>query len=162
VKNDDRVQVHIHGRLYDAQNSRELIESFCAAQSNIIFKGEYDFFRDAASIYGGIDILYVSYDTADTMQNNRVELPNKLYEAMYFRVPIVASKGTYLAERVMDLGIGYEIDCGSVEQIKNIFKSFSRNANDFKNAFQHLPEESYFADNDYAILDRFVTDTTSA
>lgn len=157
VKDDDSVEVHIHGRLYDAQNSRELIESYCAVQRNIIFKGEYDFFRDAASIYGGLDILYVSYDTVDTMQNNRVALPNKLYEAMYFRVPVIASKGTYLAERVMAQGIGYEIDCGSVEQIREILEFHSRRVDEFEKAFRGLPEEAYFADNDYEVFGRFVS-----
>lgn len=161
VKDDDNVEVQIYGRLYDAQDSKTLIESYCATQHNIIFKGEYDFFKDAARIYGGLDLLYVSYDTSETMLNNRVALPNKLYEAMYFRVPIVASKGTYLAERVMDLGIGYEIDCGSVEQIGDILRSHSRRAEGFENAFRALPEETYFADNDYETFAQFVTDNSS-
>lgn len=157
VKDDDSVEVHIHGRLYETQDTRALIEGYCAAQSNVIFKGEYDFFRDAASIYGGLDILYISYDTAERYQNNRIALPNKLYEAMYFQVPIVASKGTYLAERVMDSVIGYAIDCGSVEQISGIIKFHSSRAEDFENAFRNLPEEAYLADNDYEIFGRFVT-----
>lgn len=157
VKDDD-VEVQIYGRLYDAQNSRALIESYCARQHNVVFKGEYDFFKDAARIYGGLDLLYVSYDTAESMLNNRVALPNKLYEAMYFRVPIIASKGTYLAERVMAAGIGYEIDCGSVEQIRNILKSHPRRVDDFENAFRALPQESYFADDGYEVFARFVVD----
>jgi glycosyltransferase involved in cell wall biosynthesis len=156
VKNDDQVEVHICGRLYDAQNSREMIESYCAAYPNIVFKGGYDFFQDAARIYGGLDLLYVSYDTGDNMQNNRVALPNKLYEAMYFRVPIVASKGTYLAERVMAQGIGYEIDCGDVEQIKATLRSHSQKAAVFNAAFRGLQEDVYFADRDYEDFGRFV------
>lgn len=158
VKDDDSVEVQIYGRLYDAQNSRALIERYCARHRNIVFKGEYDFFKDAARIYGGLDLLYVSYDTAESMLNNRVALPNKLYEAMYFRVPIIASKGTYLAERVMTAGIGYEIDCGSVEQIRNILKSHPRRVDDFENAFRALPQESYFADDGYEVFARFVVD----
>lgn len=157
VKDDDSVEVQIYGRLYDAQNSRALIESYCAKQRNIVFRGEYDFFKDAARIYGGLDLLYVSYDTVETMMNNRVALPNKLYEAMYFRVPIVASKGTYLAERVMALGVGYEVDCGSVEQIRAVLRSHSGRAEEFEEAFRALPEEAYFADSDYEVFVRFVT-----
>lgn len=156
VKDDDSVEVQIYGRLYDAQNSKALIESYCARQRNIVFKGEYDFFKDAARIYGGLDLLYVSYDTAESMLNNRVALPNKLYEAMYFRVPIIASKGTYLAERVMEAGIGYEIDCGSVEQIRDILKSHPARADGFDKAFRALPQEAYFADHDYEVFARFV------
>lgn len=156
VKDDDSVEVQIYGRLYDAQNSKALIESYCARQRNIVFKGGYDFFKDAARIYGGLDLLYVSYDTADSMLNNRVALPNKLYEAMYFRVPIIASKGTYLAERVMAAGIGYEIDCGSVAQIRDILKSHPGRVEGFEQAFQALPPEAYFADDDYEVFSRFV------
>lgn len=156
VKDDESVEVQIYGRLYDAQNSKALIESYCARQLNIVFKGEYDFFKDAARIYGGLDILYVSYDTAESMLNNRVALPNKLYEAMYFRVPIIASKGTYLAERVMAAGVGYEIDCGSVEQIRSILSSHPERVSGFVKAFEALPMESYFADNDYEAFAQFV------
>ena len=160
VKDDESVEVHIHGRLYENQDTKALIESNCASQPNIMFKGEYDFFRDAASIYGGLDILYISYDTADICQNNKIALPNKLYEAMYFRVPIIASKGTYLAERVKDAGIGHEIDCGSVEQIRDIVKLHSSRIEEFENAFRNLSEEAYLADNDYEMFGQFVTFST--
>lgn len=156
VRDNDSVEVQIYGRLYDAQNSKALIESYCARQSNIVYKGSYDFFKDAARIYGGLDLLYVSYDTAESMLNNRVALPNKLYEAMYFRVPIIASKGTYLAERVMAAGVGYEIDCGSVEQIRNILAAHPARAEAFQETFKALPEEAYFADADYETFARFV------
>ncbi len=156
VEGDESVEVQIYGRLYDAQNSKALIESYCARQLNIVFKGEYDFFKDAARIYAGLDLLYVSYDTDESMLNNRVALPNKLYEAMYFRVPIIASKGTYLAERVMAAGVGYEIDCGSVEQIRDILKSHPERAAGFAKVFQALPVEAYFADSDYEAFAQFI------
>ncbi len=158
VKDNDSVEVQIYGRLYDAQNSKSLIESYCARQSNIVYKGSYDFFKDAARIYGGLDLLYVSYDTAESMLNNRVALPNKLYEAMYFRVPIIASRGTYLAERVLATRVGYEIDCGSVEQIQTILGSYRERAQAFDEVFNSLPEDAYLADKDYETFARFVQD----
>lgn len=161
VRGNSQVEVRICGRLYDAQNSREIIERACAEQPNIVYQGGYDFFQDAARIYGGLDLLYVSYDTADNMQNNRVALPNKLYEAMYFRVPIVASKGTYLAERVLANGIGYAIDCGDVEQIRTVLETHAEKASAFEQSFQRLRDETFFADSDYEVFGCFVTDTFS-
>ena len=32
--------------------------------------------------------------------NNKLALPNKLYEAMYFKVPIITSRHTFLGEIV--------------------------------------------------------------
>jgi succinoglycan biosynthesis protein ExoL len=161
VRGNSQVEVRICGRLYDAQNSREIIERACAEQPNIVYQGGYDFFRDAARIYSGLDLLYVSYDTADNMQNNRVALPNKLYEAMYFRVPIVASKGTYLAERVLANGIGYAIDCGDVEQICTVLQTHSEKVPAFEQSFQRLKDEAFFADCDYEVFGCFVTETFS-
>jgi succinoglycan biosynthesis protein ExoL len=92
------------------------------------------------------------------MLNNRVALPNKLYEAMYFRVPIIASRGTYLAERVLAARVGYEIDCGSVEQIQTILGSYRERAQAFDEVFNSLPEDAYFADKDYETFARFVQD----
>jgi succinoglycan biosynthesis protein ExoL len=95
------------------------------------------------------------------MQNNRVALPNKLYEAMYFRVPIVASKGTYLAERVLDAGIGYAIDCGDVAQIRAVLHVHAQNASGLDAAFERLPPQSYFADGDYEQFASLVVDGLS-
>ena len=52
--------------------------------------------------------------------------PNKLYETIFFRRPIIVSSGTFLASKVKKLGIGYDADayseanvCNLVRQIKS-------------------------------------------
>lgn len=154
--NDNRVEVHIYGQLYDTENCKEIIENYCSIYSNIIFKGSYDFFRDSARIYSSIDLLYVSYDTSDDISNNFLALPNKLYEAMYYHIPIIASKGTYLAERVMISGIGYEIDCGDSNQITDIISSFHIRKKSFEDAFRLLMPNTYLGDNDYYQFSKFI------
>ena len=59
-------------------------------------------------IYEAIDISYVVYD--NRRPNVRMALPNKLYEAPYFGVPIVVANNTYLSERVRELNSGLIID----------------------------------------------------
>jgi len=156
VEDMENVEVHIYGRLYETQGSKALVEEACARLPNVKFLGEYDFFQDAARIYGSLDLLYVSYDTAPTMHNNRLALPNKLYEAMYFRVPLVASRLTYLAERVLEAGIGYEIDCGDTGQIRAAIESCRKDRPRFQAAFEALPDDAFFADNDYEMLASFI------
>ena len=59
-------------------------------------------------IYNNIDVVIALYDV-DSVNVLYAE-PNKLYEAVYFKKPIIVSSGTYLAEKVNRLGIGFDID----------------------------------------------------
>ena len=63
---------------------------------------------DLPDIYKNIDVVLALYDV-DSINVLYAE-PNKLYEAMYYRKPIIVSKGTYLAEKVNRLGIGFDLD----------------------------------------------------
>ena len=51
------------------------------------------------------------------MINEQIALPNKLYEAIYCELPIIVSKGTYLAKVVEDWGVGLVVDCTSQKEI---------------------------------------------
>ena len=48
------------------------------------------------------------YDSTDL--NVRLALPNKLYESMYFKKPILVSSNTYLSQVVDQYGIGFKWD----------------------------------------------------
>ncbi len=75
---------------------------------NIFYHGAFRNPIDLPDIYANVDILIAAYDTSSI--NVRYAEPNKLYEAIYFRTPIVVSKNTFLANKVRSLGIGTAID----------------------------------------------------
>ena len=75
---------------------------------NCKFHGSFRSPQDLPEIYSQIDLVLSTYDAA--IENVRFAEPNKIYESMYFEVPIIVSKGTFLAEKVERLGIGYAID----------------------------------------------------
>lgn len=83
------------------------IERLCTGIQNIEFYGKYDYNTEIASLYGKCDCIYSVYD-AD-LNNVKVALPNKLYEAIYCCLPIIVAKGTYLAELVDDMGVGVAV-----------------------------------------------------
>ena len=58
-------------------------------------------------------------------ENVRFAEPNKLYEAIYFEVPIIVSKGTYIAEKVERLKVGFAIDPLNVMEIVSFIKSLT-------------------------------------
>jgi succinoglycan biosynthesis protein ExoL len=70
--------------------------------------GPFEYGREIGSIYRQLDLNFAVYDPA--VSNVQLALPNKLYESMIFRVPIMVSKGTFLATRVAELGIGVAVD----------------------------------------------------
>jgi succinoglycan biosynthesis protein ExoL len=72
---------------------------------SVFYKGEFKSPEDLEMIYKRISISFVMYD--DTDINVRLALPNKLYECMYFKRPIIASSNTFLGKRALDLKIGF-------------------------------------------------------
>lgn len=77
--------------------------------SHVHLYGPYDYEKEIAGIYAGIDLVYAVYDAA--LLNVRLALPNRLYEAIVCGIPVVAAKGTALGAEVESLGIGFTVGC---------------------------------------------------
>lgn len=82
---------------------------------NVFFHGPFKNPMDLAKVYSQIDIVISTYDT--TQENVLYAEPNKIYEAIYFNTPIVVSHGTYLADKVTNMNIGYALDAMNEEKI---------------------------------------------
>jgi glycosyltransferase involved in cell wall biosynthesis len=76
--------------------------------NNVFYHGRFKNPEDLPVIYKNIDLLLCAYDYR--IDNVRYAEPNKLYESIYFRKPIIVSSNTFLAKKVSDLGIGYHLD----------------------------------------------------
>ena len=150
IKDDNRYEVHIYGKgIFE-----DSIKEYARKYKNIKFFGEYNFFQDCAKIYASLDILYMPYDTTNGSLNNKIALPNKLYEAMYFRVPIITSSGTYLGELVNQYNIGATIKCcQSIELLEALIEIDSIEIID---NFNKLNINIYIADNDYCLLEKYL------
>ncbi|UXC30020.1 glycosyltransferase [Aliarcobacter butzleri] len=152
VKYDDRFEVHIYGK----GTYQKLVEEYANKYENIKYFGEYNFFQDSAKIYASLDILYMPYDTTNGSLNNKIALPNKLYEAMYFQVPIITSSGTYLGELVEEYGIGKTIKCCDKENLIKFIENL--NYNEISENFKSLQSNKYLADEDYIKLGDFLNE----
>lgn len=105
-------EFHFYGTILDQKQEFEQIIDSCP---NVHYHGKFSNPVDLPSIYHNIDLVLATYDTQ--FENVRYAEPNKLYEAAYFQTPIIVSKGTYLASKVTQWGIGYEIDALNSELI---------------------------------------------
>lgn len=71
---------------------------------------------DLPVIYGALDFVVCTYDVKGV--NPRYAEPNKLYEAIYYRTPMIVSAGSFLAKKVERLGIGISLDPNDKNEIK--------------------------------------------
>lgn len=77
--------------------------------------GQFKYPEDLWQIYEQIDVSFTMYDSNSL--NVRLALPNKLYESIYFRKPIIVSSNTYLGEIVNELGVGFSWDQDDIQSL---------------------------------------------
>jgi len=152
VKDKTDIEVHIYGKgIFEAQ-AKEYAQKY----NNIKYFGPYNFFKDISKIYASLDIIYMSYDTTQCDENIKLALPNKLYEAIYYRVPIITTSETYLAQRVLEYGIGYTIKCCNHSDIKKAIYECIKNRDRLLYNFDELCDDLYLANKDYEKLFEFI------
>lgn len=85
----------------------EEILRYCTGKDYVKFTGKYNYKKEIADLYGQVDCVYAVYDADNP--NVRIALPNKLYESVYCKLPIIVAKGTYLSELVEEWGVGLSV-----------------------------------------------------
>ena len=118
----------------------EELKALCEKYSNVHFHGKFRNPDDLPSIYEKIDIVLASYDA--TSINAQFAEPNKMYEAIFFRTPIVVSSNTFLAKKVSKLGIGYHINALDKKEIISFINGLTeKDINGKIKALESLPQE---------------------
>lgn len=101
-------------------NVQECVKDYAAELEkypNCHFHGPFKSPVDLPDIYSQLDFTIATYDTR--YENVRYAEPNKIYEAVYFRTPIIVSKNTFLAEKTEKLKLGFAVDAMSEEDVKS-------------------------------------------
>ena len=120
-------EFHVFGNIIsNGDNLRLLCEKF----SNIHFHGKFKNPEDLPTIYGSIDLVLASYDI--TSINAQYAEPNKMYESIFFRVPIIVSEGTFLSRKVESLGIGYAIKVLDKDEIRRFVSGLTKESYESK------------------------------
>lgn len=88
-------------------------------ETDVTFTGPYSN-DDKAKLYKQIDMINAIYGSKSLLVTTA--LPNKLYDAVLYRKPIIAAKGTYLAEIVEAEGIGLAVDMEKDDIISELNK----------------------------------------
>ncbi len=146
------IEIHIYGK----GQYQKVVEDYADKYDNIKYFGPYNAFTDTQRIYASIDIIYLIYDTHQVSLNNRLALPNKLYECMYYKVPLLCSKDTYLEEKVKEYGVGTAIDYKVEGEIEAGIAYLMNNLDSIKVHFKTLDKNLYLGDEDYIALESFL------
>lgn len=119
IKNFPSAQFDFYGRNSDF--SDEQIEKL-KSTGRIFFHGTFTNPDDLPQIYSELDFVVATYDVSGV--NPRYAEPNKLYEAIFFRTPIIVSRDSFLEHKVKELGVGFSVnaldDNDIVSQVNNI------------------------------------------
>lgn len=104
--------------------------------------------QDLPSIYATLDVVVCTYDVKSV--NPQYAEPNKLYEALFYRTPMMVSSNSFLAEKVEKMGIGFSVCADNDEDIKNKLLSLSEERyNLFIRNLYKVPRESAVSINDH-------------
>ncbi|MBB6216374.1 glycosyltransferase involved in cell wall biosynthesis [Anaerosolibacter carboniphilus] len=119
-KDMDDVLVAIHGMGVAYEKLKQIIGNY----SNAILTGVFDF-TQSSDLYCATDILYAVYPM-DNIQN-KLSYPVKFYEAIITKTPVIVSKGSVLEGFIAEHDIGFVVDGGNEEEIKDLVSYINNN-----------------------------------
>lgn len=131
------ITFHVFGTLME---NRSVIQELALKHENIKLHGIFKNPQDLPSVYEQLDLVLAAYDS--TSVNARYAEPNKMYESIFFRVPIIVSKDTFLSDKVSRLGIGFSVNGLDKEEIKRFISSLTKEDIESKNrGLTAIPQE---------------------
>lgn len=116
----NNIEVHLYGIYSDGDRWAQKTKNILG--ENIFYHGSFNNPVDLPSIYNQIDMLLCAYTPCLSVQYAE---PNKLYESIYFRCPIIVSENVFLGDKVNRLGVGYVIDSMNEKQIRKFLEGLN-------------------------------------
>lgn len=96
------------------------ISEYSSGMENVKIHGAYNYDLEIADLYNSVDCIFSMYDTE--IENVKIALPNRLYEASLCKVPIIVSKDTILGDIVNEYGIGVSVEDNNIMDLINKIK----------------------------------------
>lgn len=112
IKDIENIKLIIAGYGADENNLVEKIKN----TENCVFLGKINY-DEVIRMTLESDILFALYDPS--IPNHEYSSPNKLFEAMMCKKPIIVTQGTSMAKIVKEENCGIIVNYGDVEELKN-------------------------------------------
>jgi succinoglycan biosynthesis protein ExoL len=141
----DRLLVYLRG--FPTETGLEPFLRVVDRHPNMIYGGEFFSPNDLPALYGGIDFAW-GFDFLDKGGNSDWLLPNRLYDAGYFNVPILAAAPTETGRRVAELGIGWTFGPDFVGELEHFLATVTAAEVAGRRRFMAELPRSLFCDDD--------------
>ena len=116
------------------------IDKLTNSYDNVFYHGAFRNPEDLTKVYETFDITVSCYQVSTL--NEKIAEPNKLYESIFFETPLIVSTNTFLAKRVQELGVGFDIDCSNDILIKEFIDNIDESTmNGIQSKMHSLPLE---------------------
>lgn len=138
-------EFHFHGMIHEKHKS--FYSNLASKYSQFHLGGTFSNPKDLPGIYEKCDIL-VSAMGLESSPNIEYAEPNKFYEAIYFRKPIVVSANSYVGRKVKEMGIGYCVSDFTEEGIRAFISSITEESlEEIHRNLEKIPQEEAVDDN---------------
>lgn len=116
------INMQLHGTFVDDKVYGAKIKSLVEKFTNINYYGVFKNPDDFPNIYSNIDMTLCLYGNTG---NNKVLEPNKLYEAIFYEKPLIVSEGSFVGDKVKELGVGFILKDSNEDTICNFINNLS-------------------------------------
>lgn len=105
----------------------DYFKKLAAEKDFIEYRGKFYYDEEIAKLYSNCDIIFSVYNS--NMKNVRIALPNKLYESILAKLPIIVAKNTYLQELVEEWKVGFAVEHRCVEEMREVVTKLMKDEN---------------------------------
>ncbi|MCL1851866.1 MAG: glycosyltransferase [Peptococcaceae bacterium] len=146
----ESVRLSIHGGGGGLPEIKELAKKY---PDKVFVTGIYDALADTNRLFSECDLLYCAYDVA--VENWRLALPIKMFEAIATGTPLIVSKGAYIEKFILENDIGFAVDASNEEELRALIASIAVSPNLLKIKTDNVMEicQSFLWENVVTVLD---------
>lgn len=100
------------------------------------FSGPYEYSKDIKRLYQDLDLIYAVYDEYD--RNCQIAMPNKFYEAIISRIPLLVAANTFVGEQTLKLNIGEVVSLSNRSDLYDLLRAVTQPDSWYENASDAL------------------------
>ena len=124
----DGVEVYVRGAPYTNFDMPRFLEDV-SRLPNVRYGGRYDNPADLPAMYAAVDLVW-SIDCNNLLTNSKWLLTNSIYEAGYYRVPVLALAETAVGEMVAAEGLGWCLSQPTVSDLVTFIRDLDERTYD--------------------------------
>ena len=124
-----KCEIHVHGFPLMVNSSK--LENAAKENNNFRWHGEFKYPEDLTEFLSDADLLWL-IDLSENQKNSEWLLPNRLYDGLYFKVPMIALKNSETGRYIKELNIGWCFDKNSLCDLNSFFAKIESTDIDIK------------------------------